>query len=52
MDVTIIDFRKFIKSEDPAEEVISRWESKNRSTVGLLYDLLVDYELYNIADLL
>ncbi|XP_046844936.1 uncharacterized protein LOC124438784 [Xenia sp. Carnegie-2017] len=52
MDVTIIDFRKFTKSENPAEEVISRWESKNKSTVGLLYDILVDCELYNIADLL
>ncbi|XP_046844841.1 trichohyalin-like [Xenia sp. Carnegie-2017] len=52
MDLTIIDIRKFMKSENPAEEVISRWESKNKSTVGLLYDLLVDCELYNIADLL
>lgn len=45
--------KKNIRSgEDPTNKVLSTWQAKKNSTVGALYDLLVDCELNKIADLL
>ena len=38
--------------KDCSENVLSRWEVRNKSTVGTMYDLLVDCDLLEIADLL
>ena len=40
------------KDTDHAESVIAGWEVSRKSTVGLLYDLLVDCGLTDLADLL
>ena len=37
---------------NPADEVLRYWEVKAHSTVGALYDILVDIECPMIADLL
>ena len=39
-----------MRSDDPSECVLSRWEVSNKSTVGTMYDLLVDCELPDVAD--
>ena len=37
-------------NKDPAESVLSSWEVSTRSTVGTMYDLLVDCDLNDVAD--
>ncbi|XP_046845375.1 uncharacterized protein LOC124439182 [Xenia sp. Carnegie-2017] len=49
LDIGMIKRRS---ADNPAEAVISRWEARNNSSVGMMYDLLVDCEFYKIADLL
>ena len=44
--------KKTRSGEDPTDKVLSTWQARKNSTVGALYDLLVDCELNKIADLL
>ena len=39
-------------SKDPSDCVLSGWEVSRRSTVGTMYDLLVDCGFNDVADLL
>ena len=51
IDIRPIDVKMLkIRNEDPSECVLSRWEVSNKSTVGTMYDLLVDCELPDVAD--
>ncbi|XP_046845373.1 uncharacterized protein LOC124439181 [Xenia sp. Carnegie-2017] len=47
LDIGMIKIRS---ADNPAEAVISRWEAMNNSSVGMMYDLLVDCKFYTIAD--
>ena len=40
------------KTQNPADRVLRDWESKGGSTVGKLYDYLIDLDLQKIADCL
>lgn len=40
------------RNKEPAEAVLSHWEVRSGTTVGALYDLLVDCGLYSVADML
>lgn len=52
MDNTTIQYLDNRRVENPADEVLRHWEVKALSTVGTLYDILVDLERPLIADLL
>lgn len=47
-DIKILERR----GKDPAEDVLSYWEVRSGTTVGALYDVLVDCELCSVADML
>ncbi|KAL9989499.1 hypothetical protein ACROYT_G004058 [Oculina patagonica] len=49
LDIRLIDNKK---NALPAEEVLTFWEKKSNSTVGALYDILVELGYPVIADLL
>jgi len=40
------------RSKNPADEVLKDWETKRNSTVGDLYDILVELDMPVIADTL
>ncbi|XP_028394607.1 uncharacterized protein LOC114518814 [Dendronephthya gigantea] len=48
IDIDLIEMKKAMK--DPSEAVLSHWEVSNTSTVGTMYDLLVDCGFNQIAD--
>ena len=52
MDNTSIQYLDNRRIENPADEVLRYWEVKAFSTVGQLYDFLVEIECPFIADLL
>ena len=52
MDRTKIQYYDRPVFKNPGEEVLKFWENKGGSTVGALYDLLVQLEYPVIADLL
>lgn len=52
MDNATIKYLDARRIENPADEVLRFWEVKAFSTVGALYDILVELECPYIADLL
>jgi len=52
MDHVTINFLDSRRNSNPADEVLRYWEVKAHSTVGTLYDILVDIGYPIIADLL
>lgn len=52
MDNNSIKYLDSKRVENPADEVLRYWEVKANSTVGALYDILVDIGCPFIADLL
>ena len=52
MDHATIKFLDSPQNPNPAEEVLRYWEEKAYSTVGKLYDILVEIGCPLIADLL
>ena len=52
MENTSIKYLDSRRIENPADEVLRYWEVKANSTVGVLYDLLVDIGCPVIADIL
>lgn len=47
-EISLLDSRH----KEPAEAVITHWEVRSGTTIGALYDLLVDCELGSIADMM
>lgn len=52
MDNNSIKYLDSRRIENPADEVLRYWEVKANSTVGALYDILVDIGCPIIADIL
>lgn len=52
LDNTTIQYLDNRRIENPADEVLRNWEVKAHSTVGKLYDILVELDYPIIADYL